>query len=215
MLDTNSHSQTVPFTFHSHFRHESFWNGHWNSSSPLFFHLLPPLSHTCILFHSINIKWREVSLPAPLLIACLFHADGESWDVSLPVSFGSWWKTTGASGSLLLTNRSRFVCLKTKQEQICFWNIFFYKFPSRISALMHWSSGFVVGISFLLSDSSPSCRHQRFEKAFLLAVDLQDRGLFMVSTKNYNPSLVTDLSMKGGWSYFFLKEKECPNVVSH
>lgn len=63
---------------------------------------------------------------------------------------------------------------KRKSVLLTFAAIHFH--PKCVSRLM---------IFFLSNSLHFLCRHQRFEKAFLLAVDLEARDLFMVSVSRF------------------------------
>lgn len=69
---------------------------------------------------------------------------------------------------------------KRKSVLLTFAAIHFH--PKCVSRLMI----FFLSIRVLLFNSLHFlCRHQRFEKAFLLAVDLEARDLFMVSVSRF------------------------------
>lgn len=72
---------------------------------------------------------------------------------------------------------------------MCTADLSIYPFSTKVCVL-----SLMIVFCFLsgccsLTDSTSLCRHQRFEKAFLLAVDLEDRDLFMVSWKKISLKL--------------------------
>lgn len=71
---------------------------------------------------------------------------------------------------------------RPKQARKCTLDLFNYAFSFKACIFDCFAFMFRV-LSFFFTVSFFLCRHQCFEKAFLLAVDLEARDLFMVSRK--------------------------------